>query len=137
MHPIVCFTYQLNEKSSFLFKGWGSELPSPKREAELLEQLSATPDADFSAQSPLGPILTVLLNPHRAFVLWMAEEGDSGKHATDSEIHGLDEQKFTLANGQVDEFSAFDTVSRGAATQAVAHFLKTREASSRLTWKED
>ena len=135
-----CFEWRLNDERSVVdCEKWdgSSDAPSPVEVADLTATLAACSDGDFSIQSIRGPILIVLLNPHRAFVMWMAEEGDAGKHAIDADGDALESFRFQLANGQVDEFSAFDTVSREAALEAVAHFLKTREASPQLTWRED
>ncbi len=114
-----------------------AEVPESSSVEEATEHLVAHENADISIYCEVGPTLTVLLNPQRAFVMWIAQGGDAGKHAVDSDTDGSDEHEFTLANGQVDEFSAADTVSREAALEAVAHFLKTREASPRLAWRED
>ncbi len=123
------FEISLNGKKEPFF------VDEPKR-LEVLATLAVCEEADWSIEHNDGPILIVLLNPQRAFVMWMREEGDAGMHAVDPNADGSDSQEFVLSNGQVDEFSNFDTVSRELALDAVAHFLRARAPSPQLQWQE-
>lgn len=99
------------------------------------QTLAAGKDADFGIEHNDGPLLVVLLNPERAFVMWMSEQGSTGQHAVEPSADGQDAQEFVLSNGQVDEFSSYDTISREVALEAVAHFIQTREPSHHLKWE--
>ena len=123
------FEISLNDKVEPFF------LADETKRAEVMHALFLCKEADFSIEHNDGPILFVLLNPQRAFVMWMREEGDAGMHAVDPSAEGSDFQELVLSNGQVDEFSNFDTITREAARDALAHFLETREPSTKLNWQ--
>jgi Immunity protein Imm1 len=86
---------------------------------------------DLSIDSYEEPTLTVLANERRAFVMLLRYYGDAGMHAGDPGAEGDEEpERFTLANGQVDEFPREWTVTHAQAMASVRAFLETRTLGS-------
>jgi hypothetical protein len=81
--------------------------------------------------------LALLLGPSRAFVMYLACDGDSGVTAHDPRKRGSPEQaSFTLSNGQVDEFDYEETLPKNDVVAIVEHFLNTRELAPWVAWVE-
>ena len=81
--------------------------------------------------------LTLLIEPTRTFVMYLAFPGDSGVSARDPAVTGsLDTAAFTLSNGQVDEFPYEGTVPTDNALSVVEHFVRTGELATSVAWAE-
>ena len=81
--------------------------------------------------------LTLLIEPTRTFVMYLAFPGDSGMTARDPEVTGsLDTAAFTLSNGQVDEFPYDETLPKDDALSVVQHFVRTGERAPSVMWAE-
>jgi Immunity protein Imm1 len=79
--------------------------------------------------------LTLLIEPRRAFVMYLAFPGDSGVTAHDPRMTGSPEKaSFTLSNGQVDEFGYEETLPKDDVIAVVDHFLRTGELPRSVAW---
>jgi hypothetical protein len=81
--------------------------------------------------------LTLLIEPRRAFVMYLAFDGDSGVTAQDPRMAGSpDTASFTLSNGQVDEFSFEETLPKDDALSVVQHFVSSGGLAPWVAWVE-
>jgi hypothetical protein len=81
--------------------------------------------------------LTLLLEARRAFVMYLALDGDSGVTAHDARMAGSpDTASFTLSNGQVDEFSFEETLPKDDALAIVRHFVSSGGLAPWIEWVE-
>jgi hypothetical protein len=81
--------------------------------------------------------LTLLVEPRRAFVMYLAFDGDSGVTAHDPRMAGSpDTASFTLSNGQVDEFSFEETLPKDDVPAVVEHFVSSGKLAPWITWVE-
>ena len=81
--------------------------------------------------------LTLLIEPSRAFVMYLKSARDSGVTAHDPRKAGSpDKASFTLSNGQVDEFDYEETLRKSDAIAVVDHFLSTGELAPWVAWVE-
>jgi hypothetical protein len=81
--------------------------------------------------------LNLLIEPMRAFVMYLAFDGDSGVTARDPGMAGSPgKASFTLSNGQVDEFDYEETLPKDDAISVVRHFLSTGEHAPWVAWVE-
>jgi len=82
--------------------------------------------------------LSLLIEPSRAFVMYLAFPGDSGGvTAHDPRMTGSPKRaSFTLSNGQVDEFGYEETLPKDEAIAIVDHFLRTGELAPWVRWVE-
>jgi hypothetical protein len=82
-----------------------------------------------------GDSLTLLIEPSRAFVMYLASAGDSGVTAHDHRMTGSpDKASFTLSNGQVDDFE--ETLPKDETLAIVEHFVTSGELAPWVAWVE-
>ena len=81
--------------------------------------------------------LSLLVEPRRAFVMYLAFDGDSGVTARDPRMAGSPgKASFTLSNGPVDEFDYEETLPKDDAIPVIRHFLSTGELPPWIAWIE-
>lgn len=79
--------------------------------------------------------LTILINGQRAFVMVQRDEDDPGLVAGDpAAVDDTAPEKFTLDNGQVDEFDRRQTVTHEQAMSCVRSFLRDHTLGGEVRW---
>lgn len=125
------------------YKGWSLTIDGE-------EQRGLSPDAVLARVAPVvasggGELwltryeedsLTLLIEPKRAFVMYL-DDGDSSVTARDPSMAGSPSMaRFTLSNGQVDEFSLEETLPKDDALAVVQHFVSSGGLAPWIAWVE-
>ena len=88
--------------------------------------------------SPDGSRLCMLRSGSRALLMFQRSDADTGfTTRADGEVAGREMLKFTLANGQVDEYPASWTISAERAGETLQHFFRTGTRPPVVQWHDD
>lgn len=83
-----------------------------------------------------GPSLCCLKNGHRAILVFLRFEGDSGFVSRDSSAHGSDRIEFILSNGQKETYPKKWTIPYENACAVMERFWTTKAMDDRITWSK-
>jgi Immunity protein Imm1 len=109
----------------------------PDQAEERVRRLIASGDADVWIGDYSERSLTVLVKPDRAFVMLLLEDGAESLMAGEPAAEGDDTpERFTLENGQVDEFERQNTVTHAQAMKCVRSFLRDGSLDPDVRWLE-
>lgn len=109
----------------------------PAQAEERVRRLIASGDADIWIGDYSERSLTVLVKPDRALVVLLLEDGAWSLTASDPAAEGDDTpERFTLENGQVDEFERQSTVTHAQAMKCVRSFLRDGILDPDVRWLE-
>jgi hypothetical protein len=86
-----------------------------------------------------GQALCALINGDRGWLMYTREPGDAGFSSRNPDYEGAEDARieYYLNNGQCDQYPASWALPVDVVRRAVAHFKKTGEPPTFITWHND
>ena len=104
----------------------------------LLAETGGEANEELWLVSPGGPSLCMLRAGDRAMIAFLRHDGDTGfTSRSNGPVAGPRTVRFTLSNGQLDEYPASWTVSAAVGRDVVEHFFRTSEMAPFVGWNDD
>ncbi len=119
------------------FNGRSLSIGSLEQLSAALDGFDSAPVFDLACRFPAeGPILSMLRNGDRAWLMYMTEPGDPGFCSQgDASLQGT--ASYALSNGQLDEYPIAWCIPVEDCYKAIAYFYVNRGARPDwLRWKE-
>ena len=86
-----------------------------------------------------GQYMYALINGNYGWLMYLSEEGDSGLSSRNPDYNGSDNEtmKFTISNGQVDNYPLSWVLPVNIVNKALLYFDKYHTLPEFITWHDD
>ena len=86
-----------------------------------------------------GQYMYALINCNYGWLMYLSEEGDSGLSSRNPDYNGSDNEtmKFTISNGQVDNYPLSWVLPVNIVNKALLYFDKYHTLPEFITWHDD